>query len=221
MKQAPKEIDSELVDAARRVLPVFSGGRLVAMRELLGHTQQQVAAAARITASALSQAERDRTTPSAANLARLSMVLGVNPDAFAERTEPDVALAPQFRHLRRTPKREQNRAGQLVRATVSVAEVLRSEVEFPAPFEFAHHVDPDASLPAIAASIEEAAAKSRDALGLSPAEPVGESVIACLEAGGITVVRDPETDHNIDAFSAVVGGLPVIVLDGGTGSVWD
>jgi Zn-dependent peptidase ImmA (M78 family) len=42
-----------------------------------------------------------------------------------------------------------------------------------------------------------------------------------FEAGGITVVRDPQTDRNIDAYSAVVGNLPVIVLDGGEGSVWD
>ena len=41
--------------AARRVAPVFSGRRLVALRELRGDTQAAVAAATGITASALSQ----------------------------------------------------------------------------------------------------------------------------------------------------------------------
>ena len=34
-------------------------------------------------------------------------------------------------------------------------------------------------------------------------------------------MRDRETDRDIDAYSAVVGQLPVIVLDGGKQSVWD
>ena len=58
--------------AARRVAPVFSGPRLVALRELRGMIQAAVAAAAGITASALSQAERDKTALSAANIAKVA-----------------------------------------------------------------------------------------------------------------------------------------------------
>ena len=208
---------------ARSVSPVFSGSRLVAMRELLGWTQAEVAEATRISPSALSQAERGDTTLSAANIARVASVLEVSPATFVEQPEPQVALIPQFRHLRRTPKREQRKAEQLVYATAQVAKVLRESVQFPEPFKFKFkpRVDPGSPAAEIADQIEDAAAQTREALGVSPDDPIGDDVIGLLEAGGITVVRDEETDEAIDAYSAIVGGLPIIVLDGGSDSVWD
>ena len=137
--------------------------------------------------------------------------------------EPQVALIPQFRHLRRTPKREQRKAEQLVYATAQVARVLQESVQFPKQFKFKFkpRVDPDRPAAEIADQIEDAAAQTREALGVSPDDPIGDDVVGLLEAGGITVVRDEETDEDIDAYSAIVGGLPIIVLDGGSDSVWD
>ena len=103
--------------AARRVAPVFSGSRLVALRELRGETQAAVAAAAGITASALSQAERGDTTLSAVNIAKVAQFFKVSPAAFAERREPELEMQPQFRHLRRTSSREQRKAERFVLAT--------------------------------------------------------------------------------------------------------
>lgn len=218
MKQ-PQNV--ELLAAARNVLPVLSGSRLVAMRELLGHTQAHVAAATGISPSALSQAERGETTLSATNVARISSLFGVSPESFIEFPEPQVDLAPQFRHLRSTPKREQRRAEQLVYATARVVNTLQEYVQFPKPFEFDSPVDPDRQIEDVADQVEEAAAQTREALGIQVHDPIENKVIGLLEAGGITVVRDPETDLDIDAYSAIVDGLPIVVLDGGSDSVWD
>ena len=54
---------AELLEVARSVSPVFAGSRLVAMRELLGWTQAEVAEATQISPSALSQAERGGHNP--------------------------------------------------------------------------------------------------------------------------------------------------------------
>ena len=213
-----KKVEAE----ARRVAPVFSGQRLVALRELLGETQATVAAAAGITASALSQAERGDTALSSANIANVARFFGVLPAAFTERSEPDIGMRPQFRHLRRTPVREQRKAERFVVATARVATILRDQVEFPGePFSFAHKVDPELGIDDVADDIERAAKLARSELGLAKSKPICSKLIAKLEFGGVTVVRDRETDRDIDAYSAVVDELPVIVLDGNKGSVWD
>ena len=212
---------AELLEVARSVSPVFAGSRLVAMRELLGRTQSEVAAATGISPSALSQAERGDTTLSAANIAQVASFLEVSSAAFIEQPEPQVDLIPQFRHLRRTPKREQRKAEQLVYATAQVVNVLKESVEFPKTFDCEERVDPDLPIDEARKQVEQAAAKAREILGVLPDEPIGDDVIGLLEAGGITVVRDPDTDEAIDAYSAIVDGLPIIILDGGTDSVWD
>jgi len=212
---------AELLEMARSVSPVFSGSRLVAMRELLGRTQGDVAAATGISPSALSQAERGDTTLSAANIVRVASFLEVPPAAFVEQPEPRVDLAPQFRHLRRTPKREQLKAKQLVYATAQVAKVLQEYVQFPEPFECDEAVDPDLPIEEAKKQVERAAAQAREALDVPPDGPIGDDVMGLLEAGGITVVRDPDTGEDIDAYSAIVDDLPIIVLYGGDDCVWD
>ena len=143
---------AELLELARGILPVFSGSRLVAMRELLGRTQAEVAEAAGVSPSALSQAERGATTLSAANIVQVALLFEVSPAAFVERPEPGVDLVPQFRHLRRTPKREQLKAMQFVYAAAQVAKVLQESVQFPEPFEFSSPVDPDRGIGEIGTS---------------------------------------------------------------------
>lgn len=207
--------------AARRVAPVFSGPRLVALRELRGETQAAVAEASSITASALSQAERGDTTLSAVNIAKVAQFLKVSPTAFAEHRELELEMRPQFRHLRSTSVRERRKAERFVLATAQTASILRDLVDHPEPFSFTWPVDPELPIDDVKERVERAAALARSALGLKQNKPIGSKLISRLEAGGITVVRDRETDRHIDAYSAVVGKLPVIVLDGGKGSVWD
>ncbi len=218
----PLRADRETIgEAARRVAPIFSGPRLLALRELRGETQAAVAAAAGITASALSQAERGGTALSAPNIAKVAAYFEVSPGALAECSDPQVEMEPQFRHLRRTSARDQRKAEQFIRATARVAGVLREQVEFPEPFSLKCPVDPEQRIEDVAKDVEEAAALARLELGLPKNKPITHRLIDTFEAGGITVVRDLETSRDIDAFSAVVGRLPVIVLYGGEGAVWD
>ena len=207
--------------AARRVLPVFAGSRLVAIRELLAQTQAEVAEATGISPSALSQAERGDTALSATSIALVASHLGVSPEAFALQPEPRVALQPQFRHLRRTPRRQQRKAERLVHATAQVARVLREAVRFPQTFDFSCPTSPERPIEEVAKQVEEAARQARTELGIAPDSPIASEVIDYLEEGGVTVVRDPDTDRHIDAYSAIVDDLPIIVLDGRTDSVWD
>ena len=221
MARTSDEVHDQIA-AARRVLPVFAGPRLVAIRELLGQTQAEVAEATGISPSALSQAERGDTTLSAVSIAQVAAHLGVSPEAFAERRDLELQMKPQFRHLRRTSVREQRKAERFVLAAARIADLLRDRVEFPSePFSFDHQVNPVLPVGDVAEEIESAAALARSELGLPKNKPIGSKLIRRLEAGGVTVVRDIETDRDIDAYSAVVGQLPVIVLDGGERSVWD
>ena len=130
-------------------------------------------------------------------------------------------MKPQFRHLRRTSISEQRKAERFVLATARVASILRYWVKFPEPFSFTYGVNPEMQINDVASEVERAAAGTRTELGLPRDKAIGSKLIERLEVGGVTVVRDPETNRNIDAYSAVVGHLPVIVLDGGAGSVWD
>lgn len=218
----PAGAESESVEeAARRVAPIFSGAHLTALRELRGETQAGTAAAAGITASALSQAERGRTALSAANIAKIARYFEVSPGALAERREARVEMEPQFRHLRRTPVRDRRKADRFIRAAARVASVLRDEVEFPEPFSLTWAIDPERHIDEVADEVERAATRARLELDLPKNKPVTKRLIESFEAGGITVVRDPKAGSDIDAFSAVVGQLPVIVLYGGEDAVWD
>ena len=210
------------LSAAKRVQPVFAGARLIALRELLGQSQAEVAAAVGISPSALSQAERGDTTLSVASIKRVSDHLGVKEDALAEQPPLGIEMKPQFRHLRRTPAREQRKAERFVVATARVATILRDLVHFRCePFAVSRPINPQDRIDDSAEQIEDAAAATRAKLGFKDSEPIGSNLLAALEEGGVTVVRDRETSRDIDAYSAVVDKLPIIVLDGGTGSVWD
>ena len=174
----------------------------------------------------LSQAERGDTTLSAANIARVASFLQISPAAFVEQPEPQVALIPQFRHLRRTPQASisakpsnwympRRGSSRCFKKSVRIPKDVRLRVRGtcrsrPAHAEEAKKIRWNRPQP-----------RARDVLGVSPDDPIGDDVIGHLEAGGITVVRDPDTDEAIDAYSAIVGGLPIIVLDGGSDSVWD
>ena len=207
--------------AAQRVGPVFDHERLVAARELLGLTQAELASRADITPSALSQIERGSSRPTAANLTRLAEELTVPVEGLARRPRPATDLNPQFRHLRRTPQRERRKALRLVEATNAVSKVLASHVDLPSPMAFTRPIDPDAPIADVQDEVEHAALATRHVLGASSDAPLDPHWIVILERHGVVVVRDPETDKDIDAYSAVVDDLPIVILDGGSQSVWD
>ena len=208
-------------ERAQRVVPVFDGDRLLAIRELTGEAQAEIAKQAGITPSALSQAERGASTPKAATLVRLANVLDVPVEAFSRRPGSSTDLNPQFRHLRRTPHRERRRALRLVEATDAVLKVLATRVQLPEPFAFEEKINPEESIEAVADQIESIAVRTRVELGVDEQSPLTVDLVDLLENEGVVVVRDPETDENIDAYSAVVNEQPIVILDGGSESVWD
>jgi len=210
-----------MLPRAQRVVPVFDGDRLLAIRELIGGVQAEIAKAADITPSALSQAERGLSNPTAATLARLAEVLEVPVEAFSRRPGATSDLNPQFRHLRRTPQRERRRALRLVEATDAILTALATRVRLPEAFGFEHSLDPGQSIETVANEIEIAAVQTRRALGVAPENPLAVDPVELLENHGIVVVRDPETDEDIDAYSAAINDQPIVVLYGGSQSVWD
>ncbi len=211
----------EIHERAQRVIPVFDGDRLLAIRELIGGVQAEIAMHAGITPSALSQAERGVSTPAAPTLVRLADVLDVPIEAFSRRPGSSTDLNPQFRHLRRTPHRERRRALRFVEATDAVLKVLASRVQLPEPLAFEHRVNPEEAIDAVANEVETIALRTRVELGVDQYAPLTVDLVDILENEGVIVVRDPETDENIDAYSAVVNEQPIVVLDGGSESVWD
>lgn len=94
-------------------------------------------------------------------------------------------------------------------------------VQLPDPFSFEHSVHPDQSIDTVGDQIERIAVDTREALGVERHQPLDTALIELLENNGVVVVRDPETDRDIDAYSAVVNRHPIVVLDGGSQSVWD
>lgn len=213
--------DRDELQRALGAAPVFDGGRLRATRELIGASQGEIAEQVGITPSALSQLERNVSRPSARTLALLAQILDVSVDAFARRPEPRHDLAPQFRHLRRTSKRDQRKAQRFVEATEAILRVLASRVDLPSPFEFTQSIDPEQPAEVVGAEIERIAAATRTALGVGELEPLHHDLVRLLENGGIVIVRDPETDDDVDAYSAVENGRPIVVLAGGTAFTWD
>ncbi len=211
----------EMLARAQRAVPVFDGERLRALRELLGAVQADIAEQADITPSALSQAERGVSNPTAATLIRLAEALDVPVEAFSRRPGSNSDLNPQFRHLRRTPQRERRRALRFVEATDAMLRVLASRVQLPDPFTFESRVHPDDSIDAVGDQIESIASEARTALRVDTHSPLRVDLVKLLENAGVVVVRDPETDENIDAYSAVVNAQPIVVLYGGSESVWD
>ena len=203
---------TEMLAAARRVQPVFSGAQVVATRELVGLSQADVAARVEISVSALSQAERGRTRLSIASIAVVAAALGVAPDAFVARDEPSVGLCPQLRRLRTVPARDQRRALRYVQASVRVVRVLREVVVFPDLFAFEHPVDPAAGAVLSSASVERAAQQTRAVLGVAADDPLDMSLVGLVEAAGVTVVRCLCLDFETGAYSAVVDDVAVVVL---------
>jgi Zn-dependent peptidase ImmA (M78 family) len=108
-----------------------------------------------------------------------------------------------------------------VEATDAVVKVLRARVRLPEPFEFRRDIDPEARVADVASEIEDVAVATRVELGLDSNTPVDAGLVDVMENSGVVVVRDVETDDAIDAYSAVVNSQPIVVLDGGSDSVWD
>jgi Zn-dependent peptidase ImmA (M78 family)/transcriptional regulator with XRE-family HTH domain len=182
----------------------FDRGRLRLARELVGWNQARLAAAADISAAALSQFESGSTRPRPETLQRLATELGVPAGFFFQ---PLVESHEGFfRSLRRTPLTERRRAR-------AIAHLAHDAVTHPA----AQGVLPAVSIPYLPApstdlpdDVEAIAAEVRAAWRV-PSGPIA-NVVDLLEDHGIAVVRLPLSTADVDAFSLPFEDNPVIVL---------
>lgn len=187
---------------------LFDGARLALARLYRGYRKVDVARAIGVTPAAISQYEQGRTRPSEAHLAALALHLGFPPTFFEKGRQLVTVPETQahFRRLRSSSKLDRERL--LARLSL-LAEVI-AEVE--------HHV----ALPPVdildipstgdddgmTAEYAAGAVRQQWRLGTGPLQ----HVVRLLEGRGVIVVRPVFDTREIDAFSTVLTGRPIVVL---------
>src|SRR5258706_4477730 len=187
---------------------LFDGIRLTIARLYRGTRKNELAKAIGVTPAAITQYEQGRTRPSEAVLAALALHLGF-PTTFFERGRSASMVSEShvhFRRLRSTTKLERDR----LLARISLLAELIGEIE--------RHVSlaaisiPD--IPGVGAddgkAAERAAITVRDLWGLGSG-PI-QHVVRLLEGKGVVVVRPAIDTQNVDAFSTLIAGRPIVVL---------
>lgn len=189
---------------------LFDGSRLTLARELSGINKTQLARDLEKSTASISSWESGTKNPSPASVSMLSIRLGVDPDFFIVRSNPERSdiPSPHYRSLRATTqvhRRQSQRFVEQVRSTVSG---LEEHVEFP-----------DLQLLEIPASSntqhtdipEQAARELRESWGLGSG-PI-PNLLRTVEENGIIVVFSTQQIASIDAFSTYVHPRPIIVLN--------
>lgn len=203
--RAPGGADPGL-DAVRLL---FAPDRLRLARTLQRFNKTQLAAQAGVTPAAISQFELGQAVPSTETLARLALAAGV-PAAFFQRParhETHDPAAAHFRSLRSTSQAERAQALGVGELAWHVIDGLSRWIRLPDP-DLPHipvgpHAPPD--------EVEAAAARTRNLLGLGDA-PIPH-VVRTLESKGVVVLRTPSRlATRVDAFSHLIGGVPLVVL---------
>ena len=203
---------------AREAAEQFDPQRLKLARQLQGITRAEVARRAEISAAAVSQLESGVNHPKAATVARLSLALKV-PVGFLA-SPGQATLLPTvdqsfFRSLRRTSKRDRERAAAVAGLAAELVRAIERRVQLPTFADLGLALDPGDH----AEAAEDGARKVRSAWSI-PEGPI-DNVVRLLERHGVAVFRsalasDNATDkHNVDAFSWTEGPRPIVVL--GTG----
>src|SRR5664279_5112626 len=114
------------------VSSMFDGSRLTLARQLAGLKKVQLAERIAMTPASVSAWESGTKSPNGSAIARLSMVLQVEPQFFAptSMTAP-VPGAPHFRSLRSTTQLAQDQAFAYGRLAGDIASLMERSVEFP------------------------------------------------------------------------------------------
>lgn len=187
----------------------FDGKKLSLARRLAKTSRTSLAAAAHVSAAAITQFERNDAKPTNSVVASLALTLGL-PKEFFQAGLPTAQIptsAAHFRSLRATSASSREQALAFAELAYSTVEALESYLDFP-PVDM-----PDIALYSDAASsIPDIAAEVRSQLDV-PAGPIG-SMVRLLEARGVIVLRlPPQTvDDKVDAFSTGDGSRPLVIL---------
>lgn len=192
------------VDAAL----LFDGARLTLARQLSGLRKSELAVELGRSATIITAWETGRR-PSAANLAELSMRLGVEPAFFAVTNGgvPVPTSAPHFRSLRSTSQRARDQAAAFGQLAVDVAIGLQRHVEFPESDVPLFPVDEDAPDGA-----PEEAARELRAHWKVPNGPMPH-LARLMEVHGVLVVFSPPQAASVDAYSFSGADRSIVVLN--------
>lgn len=195
--------------SAKDAAALFDGSRLTLARHLAGLRKTELAKVLDVTATAVAGWEANRTHPTPANVANLSMRLGVEPGFFAARQVDSAAstTVPHFRSLRSTTQIMRDQAHAYGHIAIEVAAALEVHAELP-------HIDiprfpvaPD-DAPERA---DEAARILRQAWALDE-RPVPH-LVRLAENHGILVVFSAPATASLDAYSFDSTVRPVVVLN--------
>jgi Zn-dependent peptidase ImmA (M78 family)/transcriptional regulator with XRE-family HTH domain len=191
---------------------VIYGSRLTQAREFALLTQKALAGDIGVSQATLSNAERDRYELPFGPLAEFAAVTGFPTGFFQE--PPRVifdGLPTHFRARAGMSAKEANQAKRAGEVITEAALLMRDKL-----------VGPPLTLQSCSRSPEEAACRTREALGLSPGEPaLGLPVL--LEHAGILVIALPLPNTRRDAFSLWFEDHPVLALldtDAGDRQLW-
>lgn len=182
--------------------------RIRLARELRGLTQREVVELMdyAITPAALSQIESGRSRPRGQTLEQLADVLRVPTTFFSVQWRTEGQPVTYFRHLRSTVVRTRRQAAAQVVLLADLIEALAQHVQLP---ELAVPSIP-AARGASAAEIESAALRVREDWDLGT-EPI-RHVVRTLERNGIVVARLRLGSTAVDAFAALAGTRPLVLL---------
>jgi len=200
----------------------FDGGRLTFARQLAGLRKADLARRVDRTATAVAGWESGVKRPSPAAVARLCLVLAVDPAFFAGRAGATADLPPpHFRSLRSTPQLAREQAAAYGRVVADVAAALERHVELPPVSLPTSPVSPSSPSTSVSAAVEAgngdgdgpelAAQLLRRAWSTGPG-PLGH-LIRLAEVHGVLVVFSPLYAASVDAYSFDAGPRPVVVLN--------
>lgn len=194
----------------RQAAAIFDPQRLRIARQLQGWPRTELAERVGVSAAAISQFELGKAKPRSATLAQIALSLKLPIAFFASTGRPLPALDAEetfFRSLRRTTKRDRERALAHASLLAEIARLVDERVHLPElgiPDDLT--LSPDAPVEEAEAIADEV--RRRWELGT---EPIG-NMVRLLERKGVIVARFPLMSDDVDAFSWPLSDRPLIVL---------
>lgn len=201
--------------------PGFSGQRLREAREIRGTQQLFLAEMLGVSAQAISNYERNRSTPSPDMLDRLARALNVPPAFFTLPERPTVERTVFYRSMSAATKSARSRAEHRANWLTDITCYVSSFVELPES-KIPQFDVPDNPLQLDGSEIEQFAAQARSFWRMRD-EPVG-NMVRLLENQGVVVARDKLGASTLDSLSELDGTTqrPFVIIgtDKGTPARW-
>jgi len=201
--------------------PGFSGQRLREAREVRGAQQLFLAEMLGVSAQAVSNYERGRSTPSPEMLDRLVAVLNVPPTFFRLPERPEVERTVFYRSMSSATKSARSRAEHRANWLGDITRYVSTFVQLPEPNipDFGVPEDP---LQLAGSDVEQLAVRARSYWGMRD-EPVG-NMLTLMENQGVVVARDKLGAATLDSLSefGTVSQRPLVLIgtDKGTPARW-